>query len=94
MIHIKQGEYLMGVKKITSQGTDKSEKFDGQRVALNAFYIDRTEVTVLNFKKFQPRYNEKPFTDGKSCPQCPAMGINWNKAHNYCLLYTSPSPRD
>jgi len=84
MILIKQGKYLMGVKKITSQGTDKPEKFDGQRVALNAFYIDRTEVTVLNFKKFQPRYNEKPFTDGKSCPQCPAMGINWNKAHNYC----------
>ncbi|MEK9628661.1 MAG: formylglycine-generating enzyme family protein, partial [Nitrospinota bacterium] len=39
---------------------------------------------VSNFKKFQPGYNEKPFTNGKPCPECPAMGINWYQASKYC----------
>ena len=84
LVNVDKGSSLVGIKKIISQKTRKLEEIKGQRVALPAFYIDRTEVTVSNYKKFQPRYNEKPFTDGKSCPQCPAMGINWNKAHNYC----------
>ena len=84
MILVNKGSYLVGIKKIISQKTHKLEGINGRRVALPAFYIDRTEITVSNYKKFQPRYDEKPFTDGKSCPQCPAMGINWNKAHNYC----------
>ena len=84
MILIHKGKYLFGMKKTTSQKMYKSEGTSRQRLAIPAFYIDRTEVTVSNYKKFQPRYNEKPFTDGKSCPQSPAMGINWNKAHDYC----------
>ena len=84
MILIKKGSYLLGMKKSISQRTHKPKGVNAHRSTPPAFYIDRTEVTVLNYKKFQPRYNEKPFTDGKPCPQCPAMGINWNKANNYC----------
>ncbi|MBC8283148.1 MAG: SUMF1/EgtB/PvdO family nonheme iron enzyme [Nitrospinae bacterium] len=84
MILINPGKYLVGVNKIAARGTLNPEKNGAQLVTLSAFYIDRTEVTVANYKKFQPRYNEKPFTDGKPCPQCPAMGINWNQAQNYC----------
>ena len=84
MILVDKGSSIVGIKKLISQKTHKPEEINSQRAALPAFYIDRTEVTVSNYKKFQPRYNEKPFTDGKSCPNCPAMGINWNKAYNYC----------
>lgn len=49
------------------------------------FYMDRLETTVSQFKKFDGQYDEKPFTDGKECPDCPAMGIDWMSAHRYCL---------
>lgn len=84
MILINPGKYLARVNKTASRGTLNPEEKGVQLVTLPAFYIDRTEVTVENFKKFQPRYNEKPFAGGKPCPQCPAMGINWIQAHNYC----------
>ncbi len=84
MILINQGKYLVGVKKIETSGTLSADENGSRFVTLSAFYIDRTETTVENFKKFQPRYNEKPYTDGKACPQCPAMGIDWYQARKYC----------
>ena len=53
-------------------------------VSLPAFYIDRHEVIVRQYKQFDPKYNEKIFTKNKSCPNCPAMGINWDNANRYC----------
>ena len=50
-----------------------------------AFYMDRLETTVAQYKIFDSQYNEKSFTDGKECPDCPAMGIDWMSAHRYCL---------
>ena len=84
MILINQGKYLARVKKIAPSGTLHSDENGSHFVSLSAFYIDRTEVTVENFKKYQPRYNEKPYTNDKSCPNCPAMGIDWNQARKYC----------
>jgi formylglycine-generating enzyme required for sulfatase activity len=84
MILINQGKYLVGSKKIAGNGTLSPDQNDSSFVSLSAFYIDRTEVTVENFKKFQPRYNEKPYTNDKPCPNCPAMGIDWNQARKYC----------
>jgi formylglycine-generating enzyme len=84
MILINKGKYLVGLKKIAGNGTLSPDQNDSNFVSLSAFYIDRTEVTVENFKKFQPRYNEKPYTNDKPCPKCPAMGIDWNQAQKYC----------
>ena len=84
MIVIDQGKYLFGAKKISSRKSIHPKEQNSQFVMLFAFYIDRTETTVANFKKFQPRYNEKPYADGKPCPQCPAMGIEWKQAYKYC----------
>jgi formylglycine-generating enzyme required for sulfatase activity len=50
-----------------------------------SFYMDRLETTVSQYKKFDGQYDEKSFTDGKECPDCPAMGIDWMSAHRYCL---------
>ena len=84
MILINKGKYLFGVKKIAASGTLRPDENSSHFVTLAAFYIDRTETTVENFKKFQPRYSEKPYTNSKPCPQCPAMGIDWNQARRYC----------
>ena len=84
MILVDEGEYLIGMKKMANRGTISPNEKGPQSVTLSAFYIDRTETTVANFKKFQPRYNEKHYTGGKSCPQCPAMGIDWYQARRYC----------
>lgn len=51
---------------------------------ITSFYMDRLEITVQQYKKFNDKYDEKPFTDGKECPDCPAMGIDWLGAHRYC----------
>jgi formylglycine-generating enzyme required for sulfatase activity len=84
MILVNKGKYLVGIKKMASSGTLRPDKNGSQSLSLPAFYIDRTETTVENFKKFQPRYNEKLYTNGKPCPQCPVMGINWIQASKYC----------
>ena len=66
MILIDQGKYFVGAKKIAARNAIQyPHKQNSQFVMLSAFYIDRTETTVANFKKFQPRYNEQPYTDGK-----------------------------
>lgn len=59
-----------------------------------AFYMDRLEITVAQYKKFNSNYDEKPFTDGKVCPDCPAMGIDWFSAHRYCLWAGKRLPRE
>jgi formylglycine-generating enzyme required for sulfatase activity len=84
MILINQGKYFVGSKKIAGNETLSPDQNNSSFVTLSPFYIDRTEVTVENFKKFQLQYNEKPYTNGKSCPKCPAMGIEWNQARKYC----------
>ena len=73
-------DVIVSQKKISASGTLHSDENDSRFISLAAFYIDRTEVTVENFKKYQSRYNEKPYINDKSCPKCPAMGINFNQA--------------
>ncbi len=55
----------------------------GTQVSLLAFYIDRFEITVVQFKKFDPKYDETRFIN--SCPQCPAVGVTWSQARDYCF---------
>ena len=82
MILIDAGKYHTGQMQIPSRGTLNRE--NSSFITLQAFYIDRAEVTVSQFRKYQSSYNEKPFTNGKECPNCPAMGINWIQASKYC----------
>ena len=55
-----------------------------QYITLSAFYIDRHEITVKQYRQFDPGYNEKSFTENKECPNCPAMGIDLENANRYC----------
>ena len=82
MILINAGKYLVGKKKLSPRGTLVKNKAPFTNLA--AFYIDRTEITVTQFRKYQPNYDEKPYAGGEDCPDCPAMGINWIQASKYC----------
>ncbi len=82
MILIDAGKYRVGKKELSSRGTLSENQLPFTNLA--AFYIDRTEITVTQFRKYQPAYDEKPFMGGKDCPNCPAMGINWIQASKYC----------
>ena len=82
MILINAGKYLVGKKKLSPHGTLVKNKAPFTNLA--AFYIDRTEITVTQFRKYQLSYDEKPYTGGEHCPNCPAMGINWIQASKYC----------
>ena len=84
MILINAGKYYSGKTTLSTRGTLNDNNSNSGFTNLAAFYIDRTEITVAQFRNYQPKYNEKPFTDGKDCPSCPAMGINWIHASKYC----------
>ncbi len=92
MILINAGKYLVGKKKLSTRGTLVKNKAPFTNLA--AFYIDRTEITVTQFRKYQPSYDEKPYTGGKDCPNCPAMGINWIQASKYCRWAGKRLPRE
>ena len=55
-----------------------------ERKTLVEFLIDREEITVEKFRRFNPDYDETPYTGGEPCPQCPAMAITWFEAQGYC----------
>ena len=82
MILIDTGKHLTRKRNLSTHGNLDQKKISFLNLA--AFYIDRTEVTVTQFRKYQSQYTEKPFTNGKECPNCPAMGINWFQASKYC----------
>lgn len=52
--------------------------------SVQPFYIDQYEITVKKFVAFNPRYDEKPHAGHRPCPNCPAMGIDWFSANQYC----------
>ena len=92
MILIDAGKYPTGKDKLSTLGIRSKKK--SPFLILSAFYIDRTEITVTQFRKYQPRYDEKSFTNGEKCPNCPAMGINWIQASKYCLWAGKRLPQE
>ena len=92
MILIRAGKYLAGKGGLPNSGKLNYNK--SSYLNLAAFYIDRTEITVTQFRKYQSHYNEKLFTNGKDCPNCPAMGINWIQASKYCLWAGKRLPQE
>ena len=48
------------------------------------FYIDHTEVTVEQYKKTHPNYDQAYITGKDGCPFCPAMSVDWINADKHC----------
>ncbi len=77
MTLVSSGKY--SVTPVPGSASSKS----GAEVNLSAFYIDRFEITVEQFKKFDPKYDETRFIE--ACPKCPAVGVPWTRARDYCF---------
>ena len=87
MLLVPEGEFLMG----QDQGANDDDERPRHRVWLDAFYIDRTEVTNAQFKAFCDAtsriYPNNPYWDsdyflGK--PDHPVVLITYEQARAYC----------
>lgn len=74
MVRIPAGSFMMGSKKNTRGG-----RFI-HKVTLDAFYIDRTEVTQEAYEKVM---GKNPSAN-KGCATCPVERVTWKEAAAYC----------
>lgn len=85
MMLVHSGEFVMGSEK------GDEDEAPAHRVSLNAFYIDKFEVTNGRFAKYVEAIQSEPpwgFTD-KETPVIhadrPVRWVNWMDAMGYCL---------
>ena len=82
MIRIPSGSYWVPSENVSSFQLGQNQQLDHK--TLPEFLIDQTEITVTQYKQFNPDYDEMLYTGGEECPQCPAMAIDWFNAQRYC----------
>ena len=73
MGYIRGGSFSMG----SDDGPDNERP--QHEVVLDPFYIDRTEVTVDAYRRFDPAYD--PSLSGD---RLPATNVTWDEANRYC----------
>ena len=85
MVYVPAGEFIMG-----SNIGDKDES-PQQKVYVDAFYIDRFEVTQVQYAKFKQgyKYNENIVDETVHKEEWmddnrPVVNISWNEALEYC----------
>ena len=99
MVRVAGGEFFMG--SIAGEAISAFEdaagrrpnrkvevtewEVDRHRVKLDAFYIDKREVTVAEFRDFQgPRYADFRWAAQQGGDDEPIVGVNWAEALEYC----------
>lgn len=88
MIYIKGGTFKMGINQ---DQADKSDRYVSpqREVTIKAFYIDKTEITNQDYKKFidatkQPApyyWKDNQFPPGTDLQ--PVTNVNWSEANAY-----------
>jgi formylglycine-generating enzyme required for sulfatase activity len=82
MVRVPSGSYWVPSENVSPFQVGQNQRLD--RKNLPEFLIDRAEITVAQYKQFNPDYDETLYTGGEECPQCPAMAVNWFNAQRYC----------
>ena len=88
MVHFPAGEFEMGSPK----GTGKKNEYPNHKVYLDAFYLDRFEVTFANFEAYLVAHLKKyptitGWVDRKARVDMinkPIFGLQWKRCRNYC----------
>ncbi|MFQ5451417.1 MAG: formylglycine-generating enzyme family protein [Nitrospinaceae bacterium] len=73
-ILIPTGEFIMGFAR------GRKNEQPAHRVVLGAFYMDKYEVTQLQYQSVMGQ-NPSYF---KKCPLCPVEWVTWEQARTYC----------
>ena len=82
LVRVPSGSYWVPSENVSPFQVGQNHRLDHK--TLPEFLIDREEITVVQYKQFNPDYDETLYTGGEACPQCPAMAINWFNAQRYC----------
>ena len=88
MAYFSEGEFVMGSPKQIGKKNEHPE----HKVYLNAFYLDRYEVTFSDFEQYLASNLKKHPTitgwiDRKARPNMlnkPIFGLQWKRCRNYC----------
>src|SRR4030095_1422273 len=80
-------------------GSDESrDENPGHQVSLDAYYIDRYEVTNALYRRFAGATGRPPLDswsdDVSNGPQQPAVEGSWDEAHGYCLWASKRLPTE
>ena len=92
MVQIPAGKFWMGCNSDVDKSCDDDEK-PGREVRLDAFWIDKYEVTVADYRKCVEagKCSEQNLTAHESCnwdksdrADHPINCVDWDQARNYC----------
>lgn len=81
MVYIPQGNFIMG----SNDGYDNEKP--SRKVWINAFYMDKYEVTFEQYEMFlrDTKHKNKPFDNGWGEESRPVININWKDSEEYCI---------
>jgi formylglycine-generating enzyme required for sulfatase activity len=82
MVYIPAGPFFMGRDMVVrpDRPIDKSAEHPRHEVYVDAFYIDRVEVTNEAFERFyEPNRHKRSL-----CDTCPVTRVTWFTATDYC----------
>ena len=92
MVYVPAGEFLMGRDnpKVNELPVRKTPEHPQHRVWVDAFYIDKYEVTNAQFEQFQAheRHWQSP------CDDCPVTKVSWFSAGKYCKFKSKRLPTE
>ena len=90
MINIEAGPFIRGSR----EGQGRSDEYPRQKIYLNAFAIDKYEVTNARYLKYVEETQHKPpfnvYGDGplktvKNIGELPVVQVTWHDAVDYCF---------
>lgn len=89
MAYIPAGEFPMGSSADDPVVFDfeKPREQPQRRLWVDAFFMDRFEVTNEQFAAFDPKHVPDPRS---ACATCPVTEVTWQEAKDYCAAQTPP----
>jgi serine/threonine-protein kinase len=87
MVAVPKGSFLRGSADDDSGG--RAEEQPQAEIFVDAFFIDRTPVTVADYQAYLDATGEKPpeewreFNDVRSTPKRPVVFVNWQDARDF-----------
>ncbi len=88
MALIPAGDFSMG--EVASAGEAADER-PLHKLYLDAFYIDKYEVTNAQYEKFDPQHKRSKYS---VCDDCPVTNVSWTEAKAYCTRQAKRLPTE